>query len=344
MNHFGHAVRMLGIALLSFPSACGSESSTRGQMIEQRIASARCDVLCGQASGDGWDEPERCAAVGADQNRARARAVDEGRALVDDAALEECLSQTAQCLAPAVGAPATSPRDPAAVCRSAFSGHAGPGAACEVDEECAGELFCDRGSGCGRCTTAATTGSACTRDNQCLGVGPAVLCVQGICRQTSLMADLPEGSRCGLLDVATGSASYGECAPNLRCVGAPLRCASARSREQACDPTMDFCETGLTCSDGRCQATEVAGEGEACLTSSDFLLPRCDTAAGLVCLDGTCRPYPTAGQPCAFLCESPYVCVDSICRARAPAGASCADASTCDSGACAGGICVDLCE
>ena len=253
----------------------------------------------------------------------------------------------------ALGCEVRSRRLPAS-CEDAVEGKADVDDSCSIDQECQGNMYCDKGmlATCpGQCASLQTAGLPCTSSAQCRD---GLVCPAGTCE-----TPLAEGDGC---TVYLGS---GECPPGLVCLGQPdnLTCRSIASvytgkSGEACDAFGKLCQFGLVCQSqtassgaGICGAPKPAGS--TCRRSVPNQCPveqYCkDAKAGVVSRaqpgkDGVCADLPTDGQSCdaAIGCKPGAICLgsDGKCHTYQNVGKSCLEPAQCYSRACEDDECV----
>ena len=259
-------------------------------------------------------------------------------------------AQVAACIAAieAQGCATVNSRTPAA-CDRVLIGEVMPGAACSVNEQCAGDAYCMNTTACpGTCQPRGAVGTTCTTDEACQS---GMKCTSGSCAVPGA-----DGAPC------RGPAGN-ECAGGLICTGAegmttPGTCRSVETVEsgalhgacnvrltQLCQPGLSCVVTGLTS-----QTCETGGltSGMPC----HIAVPE-SCASGLFCsgtnvmtgdLDGTCAALPGAGMPCATVlfgaaCGTGLRCDTGTCHAMQDAGGTCITGADCYSQSCSSGTC-----
>lgn len=268
------------------------------------------------------------------------RTVDEGRARIDDAALEACLA------VPFCGA---TPE----VCGRVFVGLGASGAGCTSSAACRPEFFCERsvGESCGRCVPDRAPGEACSSNDACLAADLAPserpscirssLFAEGICGIEETREGVPGGS-CGWAPDGPERTVRTQCPSPAVCTtdGSTSSCATEPGLEGApCAPGFNLCAAGLLCELGGCvRALEL---GAPCSSTPAPATPTCDRVAGLVCLAGACEPIPDEpGDACGWTCASGLYCIGGMCEPAGPLGAACLADSHCLTGRCgARGVC-----
>lgn len=311
------------------PTTPGTDAVT---MIRERACDRRLAPGCARAD----NTMEGCLAV-RETLATEARAVDEGRARVDMAALDRCLEELNCGAFPLV-------------CRRAFVGTGGENARCASSAECAPELFCDALFGeCGRCVADLARGAECRNDAQCSGDDlrddevPA--CVRsvalepGVCGGRALL-DAAVGESCDdVLETSTREVRFG-CPDGSVCdlSVTPRVCTDEVMTQGAtCSEGYNLCDSGLVCRDGTCRLRAEAGE--PCGGDGEDVRA-CDRADGLVCLSGECASVPDqVGDACNLrdgpgACRDGLFCIGGLCTDLVPNSGTCSADSQCESGYC----------
>lgn len=244
-------------------------------------------------------------------------------------------------------------------CRDALEGKADVDETCAIDQECAGNTYCNKGlvESCpGTCASLQSSGLPCLVSTECAG--------GLVCRKGSCAAPFDEGDKCSV------HLGFGECAAGLVCQGTSADTFTCRKvsavyvgkEGDACDKTDKLCGQGLVCQSQ--SATSVMGKcakpvaaGGVCRPSEPGQCPSgyyCkDARAGVTTrapagTDGVCFELPTDGSDCiaAIGCKPGQICsnVDEKCHARAGVGKDCVEDAQCytsqcnDSGKCSAPI------
>ena len=244
-------------------------------------------------------------------------------------------------------------------CRDALEGKADLDETCAIDQECAGDTYCNKGlvESCpGTCASLQTSGLPCLVSSEC---ADGLVCRRGTCSTA-----LAEGDSC------SKHLGFGECEAGLICQGSSADTFTCRKvsavyvgkEGAACDRTDKLCEQGLICQSqsatsvmGKC--AKLAAGGGVCRPSepgqcpSDFYCKDARdgvTARAPVGVDGVCSELPVEGAAClaAIGCMPGMICsnVDQRCHARAGVGQPCVEDAQCytsrcnDSGKCAAPI------
>ncbi len=320
-------------------AGCGGGG--RGESIELRMLEAFCEA---RESPDCTARPTALGVCGArglsDLARARARAVNRGNVVVDEAAIEECVEAIVAC------------SFASSRCEWAFAGQVHEGGACEVSDACGPGLVCTGGpSACGACVPGTQFGDSCTTNSQCLRVTPGATAAcdpTGVCIETVDAVERSSvGESCGRLELAPNRYATTRCAVGLVC-GASSVCEPFSAPEgteclgdAACDPN-------LACTDGHCAATVTADLGQGCDDPSVAVDPFrvCDGSRGAICLFGSCALLPGevgAGCSVASGCANGLVCLRELCSAPGRNGSACNSGSDCESGACIADVCSPPC-
>ena len=247
------------------------------------------------------------------------------------AELQNCLEDIR-----ALGCDERSSRLPAS-CELMLLGTVALGDACTINEDCAGDAFCDLGAldscSTAECAPLQAEGMSCNHndDDQC---EDGLVCFQGSCEQLG-----KNGDPC--------SDALPRCEPGLICAAG--ECTSIpvlyfRKLDEACERGVSLCEPGLVCEStagamGVCKNT--VAKDAACKRADPNQCPvdqYCDaTTPGT---SGTCRNYPVEGAACltmrAQTCADGHLCISNTCRALQPVGGSCDANGQCYSGQCGG--------
>lgn len=234
-------------------------------------------------------------------------------------------------------------------CRDALEGKADVDETCAIDQECAGDTYCNKGlvESCpGSCASLQSSGLPCLASSEC---ADGLVCRRGTCATA-----LKEGEKCSV------HLGYGECAPGLVCQGASAETFTCRKvsavyvgkEGAACDKTDLLCELGLVCQSqsatsvmGKC--AKPAASGGVCRPSEPGQCPSgfyCKDARANVTTrapagtDGVCAELPADGSACiaAIGCKPGSICssVDDTCHARAGVGESCVEDAQCYTAQC----------
>ncbi len=250
-------------------------------------------------------------------------------------------------------------------CQKALSGSAATGAACDIDQECAGVARCDTSSGTcpGKCAPRASEGVDCGADGDCV--------LGAVCSPVTQKCVAPAqiGDDCG------GNVA-GNCAAGLLCIGDDKdnkkagKCQTSAATlvgtdGAACDlQAGPWCAAGFSCvvqsyAAGKltstCQAIAAAG------ASCGIGIPA-DCPQGQYCpLDliaiaagkytANCQALPAEGDACApeiafarcgqdLVCDTTTNPLAPVCVTPHDLGQTCSDDSLCYSQHCVGGACV----
>lgn len=274
-------------------------------------------------------------------------AIDEGRVAYDASKVEPCLAELEGIDCDFSTARALSQ----GVCEQIFTGTVAVGGDCDVDEECKGVAFCQKGDSCpGTCSVLLGPGDPCEEDDQC---EDGLRCsADGVCA-----APAGEGEPCG------GSLGT-ECSPALACVGADDMTGAAGTctspdevfvgeEGDACDfDTGMLCKSPLSCivesfdpATGALSLVCAKGvsAGEPCKFGAPSQCPidqRCDADITAGDVEGTCVPLPRAGEVCVMAAGSPACApglrcdLDERCHTLARLGQACESDDGCASGHC----------
>ncbi len=227
-----------------------------------------------------------------------------------------------------------------ASCERAVEGKAQEDGDCTIDQDCAGDLWCDKGEQetCpGRCARLQTAGLPCDSSAQCAA---------GLRCDANRVCNAPpaEGDECG------DRMNPIECPAGLICQGTSgdLTCRNVETvyvskLDEPCDALGQLCELGLVCqstsntsSAGVCKRT--VGQGETCRRSEPNQCPvnqfcKANSGDGQAApgAEGVCANRPTDGQSCASIgCAPGHWCVGgTTCKALKSAGGSCTDNAEC---------------
>lgn len=245
-------------------------------------------------------------------------------------------------------------------CAQLFTGATATGAACELDEECAGVAQCLVQDSCpGRCGPRAAAGQGCTEQNaceaglKCVDGGDAKICVNPV----------KLGEACGT-SVPCAGLLY--CKPSTTATDGTGTCVSravGHTGEEgaSCDGlgAEPLCKPGLTCtvvqedgvSVGRCAPR--ATSGGACSYSTPDACPEgeychIETELGVKPATGTCQPQPKLGETCRYGTIWTAPCSDAghlchpdtgVCAVGKHIGEACTASGECFNGDCTSGQC-----
>jgi Dickkopf N-terminal cysteine-rich region len=255
--------------------------------------------------------------------------IEAGRVVFSPASFEACAEDLA-----ALGCDVQTHRLPAS-CEQAFAGQVAEGGDCDIDLDCGGAAFCDKGmlETCpGTCAALQANGLPCAASHEC---ADGLVCFGGWCTAAG-----DEGDDCaaGMTPCGVGFA--------CRTEGADKLCRSLASvysadEGDACGPTASLCAGDLVCastsaSAGTCEPR--VASGAACRRAQPNQCPRdeyCDADPGM---EGTCTAFPVAEEPCLVgrsqVCAAGFVCIADVCQAIGRAGDVCTEDSQCYSGTC----------
>lgn len=327
--------------------ACSEEGLTPGSDARDQILETACERrLAPECSPTELDRDE-CASIHSLDGPARA--VNEGRARIDEEALDRCLAELG-----CAGIPEA--------CFRTFVGRGEVGEGCGAHVDCQPGLFCDGMGDCGRCApeheVVSSRGEVCTNDLQCplegLESDETSTCVResffepGVCGGRVVRpgeigescADVLEGStRQVRIACPEGSVCLPQESGDRICVTA----ASSASLGESCLWGPDMCEAGLLCAAGRC--VREALEGEACDEWDAEDPIGCRRESGVVCLSGECTPTPDEpGDACNIFgsCRNGLHCITGICVEERANHELCFLPEHCLSGYCGpAGVCAD---
>jgi hypothetical protein len=238
-----------------------------------------------------------------------------------------------------------------ASCEDAIEGKSDVDEVCSIDQECKGNMYCDKGmlETCpGSCATLQTSGLPCTSSAQC---ADGLVCPAGTCA-----IPLAEGDGC------TEYLGSGECPPGLVCIGPSdgLTCRSIASvytakSGETCDPFGKLCQLGLVCQSqstggGICGApVSAGGKCRRSVPNQCPLEQYCkDAKSGVTTRatpgkDGVCADLPADAQSCdaAIGCKPGAICLmsDGKCHNYQSLGQDCSENAQCYSRACTDGMC-----
>lgn len=234
-------------------------------------------------------------------------------------------------------------------CLDALEGKAEIDEACAIDQECAGNAYCNKGlvESCpGSCAPLQSSGLPCLVSSECAdGL---------VCRRGSCEPPLAEGEKCSV------HLGFGECAAGLVCQGGSLDTFTCRKvsdvyaakEGEVCDKTNKLCEQGLVCQSqsatsvmGKCAKPVQAGgtcrpsepgqcpNGYYCKDARDGVSTRAPAGT-----DGVCAELPDNGSSCvaAIGCKPGAICssVDDTCHARVGVGKDCVEDAQCYTSRC----------
>jgi hypothetical protein len=276
-----------------------------------------------------------------------AGSVDADRVIFRPERLEQC-EQDLEALGCAL---TTSP--PPLSCEEAVEGKVLADQKCNIDQDCKGNAFCDKGEleTCpGHCVDPQSSGLPCRASAECAA---GLVCRGGVCE-----APLSEGDPCSTRLVGS------ECPPGLVCQGASgnLMCQSietvyAGKENEACDAFGKLCEMGLVCQSqssantmGTC--VKPVGRGEACKRSQPSPCPSdqyCKDARdghpelAPPGVSGVCSDLPKSGDDCDANpgCSPGLRCIGDPgeCRELKSAGGECTSSGECYGGLCSAEVC-----
>lgn len=264
------------------------------------------------------------------------------------------------------------------------------GGTCDEDTDCT-SAHCENGFCCGSgaccsvpsdCPGSGGVGAVCDDAMTCQGSRGALLCVENVCLTDSGIPDdtacatTTQARDCGLYDpvFCTGAADQSapacptSCTNDSQCIEAAHCeagvCVGDRPQGGICARVED-CQSGLSCSDGRCCDRACSGTCEACdlpsregtctlvpaMADPDAECPGLSCAAHFVTFDALGRCFRHADVPAAIAaCDGAGSCLDAadLCPSQ-PAGPIHVDCDdVCEAptaGTCTGmipGTCTDL--
>ena len=289
------------------------------------------------------------------------RAIEDGRILVDEDGLSDCIDQLNARLA-ALPACADVGDLRVEACEALLSGTVEESGACLLDDECAGDAVCVGGGECPvgtlrtqppgydvGCFTECFDENACGAGEECrtFNGGAIAICLsldgssppnvpatcygQCVSAAGSCGDDCPEplgeGDACTTTDDCTRDS------PFVGCLEGTCTAFWSSTEGQACGFDGDFCAFGLQCALDTeiCQAPEELvrlAAGETCFPGQDFC------ALGLACTGfdandsqpiGTCAAYKQSGEECFIFseCASDLTCVGAVLEMSPPSPGAC---------------------
>ena len=247
-------------------------------------------------------------------------AVDRGTMNYDADKMRDCLDAMES-----MGCDAFDNSAPPAACDEAMAGTVAPTGSCFIDEECAGDAFCNDGISCpGTCEAHLPLNADCSMGGRC---GGSADCFNGVCTAPAQL-NQPCGGRdhpyCGSgLDCEGGMDGL----PGT-CIARPAPTLAAL--DAACNPeNSQFCQSGLSCVVTGLEGGEVpiwackaaVASGAACNFGVPDQCPAAEFCSGQFSptnVQGTCTILPGENQPCADSmggegCAPGMVCNDGIC-------------------------------
>lgn len=272
-------------------------------------------------------------------------AIDDGRVEYHGDQVESCLADVRARACEDFNERGSGP------CEQVFVGTTALGGDCTLDDECAGDAYCDFENACpGTCVELAGEGRSCNENDDCAS-GLTCSNATGACEQPGGAGDL-----CGMDNPDCGLGYL--CAGANALMGEPGNCRSydevfAGAEGDACDIlAFELCQTGLVCQvdafgvdgiEASCAAN--VGSAAACRLAVPDQCPDdeyCDVPENM--LEGTCRPRPAAGEACGGsdgnVCAAGARCNGGTCKALTELGGSCVTGDVCLSESCDGGQCV----
>ena len=365
--------RVASVALLGcfFLACSGSTSSSSGDpvpldQIPAELAKSFCaaEQACNQFLYDFAFTNTDCVSVAtkefaqASYNDIQA-AVTAGTVKYDGNLARTCVNDIAN------GACAALDNNTPDSCKRALAGTAATGAACNVDEECAGDARCDTSAGTcpGKCAPLASAGVACSADGDC-ALGAVCSPVTQKC-----VAPAQVGEDCG-------GGVAGDCAAGLLCIGDDQdnkkagKCQTVAATlvgqsGAACDlQAGPWCADGLSCvvqsyAAGKLSSTcqPAATSGGSCGIAVPSQCPKGEYCPlDLVDLlamksSANCQALPSEGAACGpaiaftrcgqdLVCDATTDALKPVCVTRHDLGEPCSDDSLCYSQHCVSGACV----
>lgn len=197
--------------------------------------------------------------------------VDDGSTVIDDDELDDCAAWIAATECNFLDI------DRATECDAAIVGQIAVGNDCDIDDQCAGDAYCDGGvqnggPSCGTCTNTLANGMSCDDPS---------MCSSGHCSNTDVCANIGDvGDACDLGDAQDDEDDNNDCLGLLECNDSNMMCEEPPdwAVDDACDDQAEiFGECGypfsnLYCNSGTDQCTAVPAVGEAC-DNAPVLIP-----------------------------------------------------------------------
>lgn len=238
-------------------------------------------------------------------------------------------------------------------CKQAIEGKVALDGACNIDYDCKGNAYCDKGldglSCPGTCSSVQTAGLPCLASTECAS---GLICRKsGASAQSVCTAPLAEGDSCAAASCPVGLTCQGQDSART-CRSIPS--VYTGKLNDSCDPFAGkLCQFDLVCesqskTSGLCKPPSVRNGScrratpNQCLT--DQYCKSTNSAAqpdpGVI---GVCADLPHDTQSCdsTKLCAAGTTCLnsDTTCHTYKALGESCVEAAECYSGACDNGHC-----
>lgn len=238
-------------------------------------------------------------------------------------------------------------------CEEAVEGLADVDESCAIDQDCAGNAWCDKGEQetCpGTCAAPQTSGLPCRASRHC---ADGLICEGGSCTPPRAEGDECNslmGEACPFGLVCHGRANMQTC----RSIDSVYVGASGAD----CDAFGQLCQVGLVCQSqsststaGQCVApaglngTCRLSQPSQCPTSQYCKVPQTNSTSRVAPgEEGVCSDRPGDGVACVVgeECAPGTVCVGemAMCRTRKSAGSTCVSNAECFGGSCEEDICV----
>lgn len=255
----------------------------------------------------------------------------------------------------------------AEMCREVFTGTVAAGGRCHRQEECAGDAWCDHGSGAvrecpGTCRPRVALGARCNGDRECTTATASGLsrcafsgAMEPVCVEVREGAPAAEGQPCGDIPLGGNAESRVACASGLLCrsdAGAETRTCRAPVAPGGACSSDNACAAGTTCVPSApggartCQRVVVRhAAGETC--DARGMTGACNPLERLACTDGRCALVSDGalGSACLgggdfseFYCNAGLYCDSATrrCATQKATGQACGSDRECASGECEG--------
>jgi hypothetical protein len=245
------------------------------------------------------------------------------------------------------------------ICQEAFEGDVPSGGACQRNEDCQGDAYCNVASACpGQCAPRQAAGEPCQRNGDCEYATGVAYCdfyaEVPVCRalpkaplaalgepctrrlvSTASFIACDDSSWCAIVAGGSSDDVMGECAAPIAghgaCVDSDDVCI-----EGLCDPTSGSCQTYI--------ARRAAGEscdpeqlvycnpllGLSCNTQEQRCEASGDGTEGSACFTGDFQ----LGCDPGLYCRRPASSTSGVCTRLLPSGAACDEGPSCESGSC----------
>ena len=277
-------------------------------------------------------------------------AVSSGTVVYDPSAMSNCHDA----LAAAGCGLSDNPYLPA--CESALAGTVAEGGNCAINEECAGDLYCNYAGSCpGTCSAREAEGALCRQDSDCQA-GLACFIQSGSAGTCTKKPQLGEAcgddrpSTCASQSSGAGVICWGaSSSKNGKCVAIDAIAAQGIGADcHLLEGTL--CVAGASCQlapnslNGTCVAT--VASGTTCTPAFPDSCPNdqyCTATGTATAATGSCSLLPLDGKACvntalAVLsnkqCGNQTVCISGTCVGLRENGSACTSNSVCYSGRC----------